>query len=213
MRLCPGKDRCSDGDSPTRKAGVPRVLFRNTPSPRRGLASHLFDTPFPAFEITTPYTLPAMNRLSVLLLSLLVLTAAACGGGTDGATDTEDQAASSDAVTAADIGPVQSVDLGPLDEALAAEGEEIFNTRCTTCHKMDQRYVGPPLGDVMSQRDPVYVMNMILAPEKMLQQHPDAQEMLAEYSVPMTNQNLTEEQARAILEYLRQVDEAAPATN
>jgi mono/diheme cytochrome c family protein len=152
-----------------------------------------------------------MNRLLSYILSLLVLTAAACGGGsgdgTDAATSASD--ASPEAVTAADIGPVTSVDLGPLDAQLAAEGEEIYNTRCTACHKLDARYVGPPLADVMDRRDPVFVMNMILAPEKMIQQHPEAKELFAEYGTIMTNQNLTEEQARAILEYLRQVSEDA----
>lgn len=33
---------------------------------------------------------------------------------------------------------------------------------------MDERYVGPPLGDILERREPAYVMNMILSPEKML---------------------------------------------
>jgi hypothetical protein len=73
---------------------------------------------------------------------------------------------------------------------------------------MDERYVGPPLGGVVEERGPEYVMNMILAPEKMLQVDETAQALLAEYAVPMTNQNLSHEEARAILEYLRQPTDA-----
>ena len=98
------------------------------------------------------------------------------------------------------------IDLDGVDAALAAQGEQVFTTRCTTCHKMDERYVGPALGDVLSRREPEWVMNMILAPEKMLQGDPQAQAVFAEYSVPMTNQNLSEAEARAIVEYLHSVN-------
>lgn len=101
--------------------------------------------------------------------------------------------------------PVSTVELGPLDAALATRGQQIFETRCTTCHKLDTRYVGPPLGDIIEQREPAYIMNMILAPEKMLQVDATAKEVLAEYNVPMTNQNLTHDEARALLEYFRQL--------
>ena len=46
-------------------------------------------------------------------------------------------------------------------------------------------------------------MNMILNPEEMVQRHPEAKAMLAEYIAPMANQSLTQEEARAILEYIR----------
>jgi len=61
----------------------------------------------------------------------------------------------------------------------------------------------PELGTVLDRRSPAYVMNMILNPEQMLAEHPDAKAMLAEYMTPMANQNLTEEEARAIVEFFR----------
>jgi cytochrome c5 len=137
------------------------------------------------------------------LTLLLALGLAACGGS-----DAPDAAAPAPAAPTVEL-PVSSVDVGPIDVALATEGQGIYETRCTTCHKMDSRYIGPPLGDVAARREPEWIMNMILAPEKMLQSDADAQALLAEYSVPMTNQNLSEDEARAILEYLRQVHEGA----
>lgn len=101
------------------------------------------------------------------------------------------------------------MDLGPVDATLAAQGEEIYTTRCTTCHKMNERYIGPAMAGLMDRRSPEWVMNMILAPEKMLQGDPEAQALLAEYNVPMTNQNLTQDEARAVLEYLRQLQEGS----
>jgi hypothetical protein len=55
-------------------------------------------------------------------------------------------------------------------------------------------------------------MNMILNPEGMLAEHPEARAMLAQFAVPMANQNLTEDQARAVLEYLRVEAEADPGS-
>lgn len=149
---------------------------------------------------------------SLALAVLLAFVVAACGGADNpNATPESGESASSEPASAAsgvDF-PVSEIELGPIDAALAAEGQQVFETRCTTCHRMSERYIGPPLGDVVVQREPAYIMNMILAPEKMLQSDPTAQQLLAEYSVPMTNQNLSEEEARAILEYLRQVHEGS----
>jgi hypothetical protein len=74
---------------------------------------------------------------------------------------------------------------------------------------MEDRYVGPALGTVLSKRTPVYVMNMMLNPEEMVKKHPEAQAMLAQFMTPMPNQNLTEDDARAVLEYLRDHQEEA----
>lgn len=154
------------------------------------------------------------TRTFLILMSLLIAGTglAACGGGNGGsgpssADESAGETTSGSAeITAADVGPVTEVSLGEIDEQLAQQGEQIFQNKCTACHKMDERYVGPALGGVTEQRSPVYIMNMILNPGEMIKRHPTAKKLLAEYMTPMTNQNIDEEQARAILEYLRSVD-------
>lgn len=101
------------------------------------------------------------------------------------------------------IGPIEHVEIGDLDEALAKEGEALFVAKCSACHKIDKRFVGPALQGVLERRSPEWVMNMILNPEQMVAENPIAMELLAEYLSPMANQNLTQEEARAILEYFR----------
>jgi len=102
------------------------------------------------------------------------------------------------------IGPITSeVSLGELDAGLVREGEEVFQFNCESCHRMDERFVGPPLGGVLERRSPAFVMNFILNPDEMARQHPEGQRMLAEYLLVMPFQNISEEQARAIVEYLR----------
>ena len=101
------------------------------------------------------------------------------------------------------LGPIRDLTLGPIDPALAAEGEAAFTLKCSACHKLAERYVAPPLGDVLSRRRPEFVMNMILNATEMVQRHPEVQALLAEYFTPMTIQVTEESEARAILEYLR----------
>lgn len=102
------------------------------------------------------------------------------------------------------VGPIQDLTLGEFDAKLAEEGAALFESLCTACHKLDKRHVGPALAGVLDRRTPAWVMNMILVPEKMVAEDEVAKALLAEYLAPMANQNLTEPQARAILEFLRQ---------
>ncbi len=101
------------------------------------------------------------------------------------------------------IGPVTEMQLGEIDTALVSSGKTIFDVKCVACHKTDERLVGPPLADVTQRRSPQFIMNMILNPDEMVKRHPEVRAMLATYYVPMTFQNVSEPDARAILEYLR----------
>ncbi len=103
------------------------------------------------------------------------------------------------------VGPITSVELTPeVNQSLAKDGEKVFTTNCTLCHKIDEQYIGPPMKGILDRRSPEWVMNMILKPELMVRQDPLAKDLLKEYNnSPMTNQNMTEEQARAMLEYFR----------
>ena len=147
------------------------------------------------------------------ILVFLAASAAACGGGEGppGGSGTRDAgsaaAMTADGLTAEElefgIGPVRSIELSAVDLELAEEGAEVFSVKCSACHKLDERYVGPPLGDVTERRAPEFIMNMILNPEEMVARHPDVKAMLAQYYTPMPDQQLSEQDARAVLEYLR----------
>jgi len=102
------------------------------------------------------------------------------------------------------IGPISSVTLGEIDPSLAAEGEVIFKAKCTACHKLSKKFVGPALKGVTQRRSPEWIMNMAMNPEEMIQKDPIAKKLLVEFNgAPMANQNITEVEARAILEYFR----------
>lgn len=102
------------------------------------------------------------------------------------------------------IGPITEVlNLGPVDEEMAEAGEKLFETKCSACHKMVDRYVGPPLGEVTTRRTPAFILNQILNPEGMYTRHPVGKQLLGEYMSQMPNQGLTQDEARKVLEYLR----------
>ena len=103
------------------------------------------------------------------------------------------------------IGPITSMEFGEeIDTELAAQGEAKFNAICIACHMVDQRMIGPAMEGIYERRSPEWVMNMILNPDGMLKEDPIAKALLKEYNnAIMLNQNLTEEEARAVAEYLR----------
>ncbi|MBT8337891.1 MAG: cytochrome c [Gemmatimonadetes bacterium] len=141
-----------------------------------------------------------------------VLALFACGGDAPATDDGSAGSAGSidaDGLTAVEleqgIGPVRDLELGAIDPALVAEGETLFTTKCSACHKIEERYVAPALGDVLARRRPEFVMNMMLNANEMVLEHPTIQELLAEFYTPMPVQITERAQARAILEYLRSV--------
>jgi len=110
----------------------------------------------------------------------------------------------SDPMSNKGIGPISSVTLGEIDQTLVAQGEAAFKAKCTACHKISKKFVGPALKGVTQRRSPEWIMNMTMNPEEMIKKDPIAIQLLAEANgAPMANQNLTEEEARAILEYFR----------
>jgi len=101
-------------------------------------------------------------------------------------------------------GPIkEEIKIGPLDTVMALKGLPIFETKCASCHRLDERYTGPPLRGVTVYRSPTFIMNQILDPAQNVAKHPDMQAMLAQYYTYMTNQNVSREQARILVEYLR----------
>lgn len=103
------------------------------------------------------------------------------------------------------VGPITSVDISaPVDQAMANQGKDVFDKMCTACHRVGKKFIGPPPNGILKKRTPEWVMNMILDPEGMVQKDPLAKALLIEFNgSPMANQNLTQEEARAVLEYFR----------
>ena len=102
------------------------------------------------------------------------------------------------------VGPIKSVTLAEnIDQKMVTQGSDIFKKMCTACHKTNKKFIGPNPTGVLKRRSPEWIMNMILNPDEMLANDPVAKALITEYNAPMANQQLKEEDARAILEYFR----------
>ena len=103
------------------------------------------------------------------------------------------------------VGPVKSLELPEsIDQEMAKTGEDLYVLKCSACHKATEKYIGPAPKGIFERRSPEWIMNMILNPEKMIVENDAAKKLLMEFNgSPMANQNLTEEEARSILEYFR----------
>jgi len=145
--------------------------------------------------------------LSILSLSLIIMISCGDDKSKKDSTKKEDvkeEVSEADPMKNKGIGPISSITLADeIDLDLAKTGEEVYVKMCSACHKPNKRFVGPAPVGIFERRTPEWIMNMILNPEEMVQKDPIAKAMLAEYLSPMANQNLTEEQARAVLEYFR----------
>ena len=105
------------------------------------------------------------------------------------------------------IGKFKNITLAALDEKLAAQGKVIFEAKCSACHKAtDKKVVGPGLLGVTERRQPAWILNMMTNPVEMTQKDPTAKDLLAEHLTQMTFQDVSDDQAKQILEYLREND-------
>ena len=159
-----------------------------------------------------PKSLGLGPLIGVVLAALLVGAAAGCAPEERPAPDRTVETVDGNGLSAFElehgIGPFTEVVeiTGPVDPELARQGKEIYQMNCEACHRMEQRFVGPPMGDVLERKSVTYILNQITNPEQMAREHPEGQRLVQEYMSIMPDQGITKDQARAIVEYLRSLD-------
>lgn len=95
----------------------------------------------------------------------------------------------------------------PLDQAMIKTGSDIYDLKCSSCHKLtEDRIVGPGWAGVTKRRKPEWIINMITNVDMMLAEDAEAQKMLEQCLVRMPNQNITKEEARSVIEFMRKND-------
>lgn len=161
------------------------------------------------------------NVLIAVGVTLTVSFFVACGGGSSTpATAPADSSANSNAnannassgsTATADpkgSGKFRNVELThPLDQKMIAEGQKVYDVKCSSCHKLtDEKLVGPGWKGVTSRRQPEWIMNFVTNTDEMLNKDPEAMAMLEVCLVRMPNQNLNDDEARSVLEFMRNND-------
>ena len=158
--------------------------------------------------------------MSKTLLSFFTLLAALflvnCGGGTTESGSAKEENAKPEAQTSS-YDPnrgegkydASNISAGPLDQQMAQQGKDISATKCNSCHKMtEEKLVGPGWKGVTERHTLHWLMNFITNPDPMIDKDPQLQAQLELCLVRMPNQNLTENDARSIVEFMRQNDGA-----
>jgi len=149
-----------------------------------------------------------MRITTLIIAAVSILMMISCGNG-DHTPQEGNQQSTENGLTEFElehgVGPVaERIELGSINPEKAEEGRSIYAMKCEACHNMEGRMVGPALGDVLDRRSPEFVMNFILNPSGMTREHPEGQALLREYMTPMPFQNVSEPEARTIVEYLRE---------
>ena len=154
-------------------------------------------------------------------VTAIILGLSGCGGGQQSSTTENTTTTETPPVTSTpahvDTTPVPAVspyDDGPragasaVNAALATTGEGLFKTKgCVTCHAYGKKQVtGPDLRGVTMRRTAVWMENQIMHPEVMVKSDPITRAMVTEFKVPMTNMQVTADQAKALIEYLKRED-------
>lgn len=158
-----------------------------------------------------------MKKLMILLCMGAFI--AACGGNAEKSTTTAstDTESSTDKKTESGNpsydpnrgeGKFTKVEIGEkLDGPMAAAGEKVYGVKCSSCHKLtDEKLVGPGWMGVTDRHTPEWIMNFVTNTDAMLDKDPKAQAQLEICLVRMPNQNIGDEDARALYEFMRRND-------
>ncbi len=158
-----------------------------------------------------------MKKRIIAIAAIFSIILLSCGGEEKTAEQLEaERAASADAnkpaANAANdpergMGKFTNVEVGPLNPAMAASGKTVYEVKCASCHKMtDEKLVGPGWAGVTGRHTPEWIMNFMTNTDEMLNKDPKAQAQLEICLVRMPNQNLSDDDARSLLEFMRQND-------
>jgi mono/diheme cytochrome c family protein len=158
-----------------------------------------------------------MKKLIVISAVATSLILYACGGGdqkpadsatTESASSTEASGANPSYDPDRGAGKFKDVSVpAQLDVAMAAAGEKVYDVKCSSCHKLsDEKLVGPGWKGVSQRHKPEWIMNFVTNPDEMIDKDPKAQAMLEICMVRMPNQNLSDDDARSVYEFMRKND-------
>jgi len=156
------------------------------------------------------------NMKKLVFLGLITLFVMGCGN--NNSNENKQSTVSSDQKETAGANPsydqqrgegkFSKVDVSTnLDAVKATAGEKVYTVKCSACHKLtDEKLVGPGWKGVTSRHSAEWIMNFATNPDVMIDKDPKAQAMLELCLVRMPNQNLSDDDARNIYEFMRKND-------
>src|SRR5579859_5068155 len=146
------------------------------------------------------------RHFAIILIFLAGFTAFQCGSNTQPAagekTSSDSNLSKSKTDTVVMMAGINSKGIGrfdniqlthPLDQKMAANGQDIYEAKCVACHKLTKEMlVGPGWYGVTNRRRPEWIMNWITNTKVMLDKDQAAQADMVVCLIRMPNQDLTD---------------------
>lgn len=153
-------------------------------------------------------------KSKILILSTIVLVFISCGGGAHKPEVSKESTEPANAGGTASYDPqrgegkFKDVSIpSTIDENLVSIGNKVYTVKCSACHKTtDEKLVGPGWKDVTVRRKADWILNFATNPDPMIDKDPAVQAQLEICLVRMPNQNITDDEARGVYEFMRKND-------
>ena len=152
------------------------------------------------------------NKLASMILLAAVIGFTACNNEektetTDTTTTGDTTATTGNETHGTMVQPGEITYQTPLNQEWVANGKSIYELKCASCHKLtEERLVGPGWAGITKKREAHWIMNMITNVDMMLESDPEAQKLLEQCLVRMPNQNISKDESRHLIEFMRQND-------
>ena len=94
-----------------------------------------------------------------------------------------------------------------LQQPIAIQGEKFYFSECSSCHKLsNQKLNGPGFKGLTERRSPEWIMNFLTQPNQVLNRDSVEMTKLKICPVRLPGQNISDADARALLEFFRKKD-------
>ena len=91
-----------------------------------------------------------------------------------------------------------------INTAMSDKGRIIYLNKCKVCHYLSTaQLTGPGWQNITQRRTPAWIMNMIVYPDLMTANDPEAKKLRQMYTIAMPALGLSMEEARQVLEFMR----------
>lgn len=165
-----------------------------------------------------------MKKLSIIGATVIAVSLfAACGGNgnksknnsTATKSDTSSSAATATSQGAANPtydphrgeGKFTNYVPGPVNPQWVTQGKSIYEQKCQGCHKLtSERLVGPGWKGITDKHSGAWILNFVTNTDEMLSKDPELQKQIEICMVRMPNQNLTDQEAKEVYDFMRQND-------
>ncbi|MDP9140230.1 MAG: multicopper oxidase domain-containing protein [Pseudomonadota bacterium] len=101
---------------------------------------------------------------------------------------------------------------GTPTDPQAVQGKLAFESKCLACHSIGGGdKLGPDLLGTTTRHEDAWLRRWLKSPDQMIQTDATAKTLLAQWKIPMPNQNLSDDEIESYLAYFKWADQTLPA--